>query len=231
MSHHSTPQVSNLSIASKHGPLEGAFAEPDGTGKTGALVVLQEWHGVTDQMRGKVARFAHEGYLAVCPDLYHGKVASNDEEAGKLMGALDWQRAVADIGDAVAHLRSHPRSNGKVGVLGFCLGGALTFAAARHIDGLACAVPFYGLPQLPLDEYAHIKTPISAHFAKVDDWAKASVAEEIQKKVRAGGGHMDLYVYDAGHAFMRETDPSKYNEAASKLAWERTLAFLKAKLA
>lgn len=88
MSHHTTTKVS---IASKHGPLEGAFAEPDGTGKAGALVVLQEWHGVTDQMRGKVVRFAHEGYLAVCPDLYHGKVASNDEEAGKLMGSFAGQ--------------------------------------------------------------------------------------------------------------------------------------------
>jgi carboxymethylenebutenolidase len=221
----------NVQIQSKHGALEGAFTEPPGTGKAGALVVIQEWHGVNAQMRGKVDRFAKEGYLALSPDLYHGKVAANDDEAGKLMGALDWQRAVADIGDAVAHLRAHARSNGKVGVLGFCMGGALTFAAARHLDGLACAVPFYGLPQLALDEYAHIKAPISAHFAKQDDWAKASVAEDIQKKVRAGGGTMDLYVYDAGHAFMRETDPSKYDEAASKLAWERTLAFLKAHLA
>lgn len=221
----------NVKISSKHGPLEGALTEPTGSGKVGALVVLQEWHGVTDQMRGKVDRFAKEGYLALCPDLYHGKVASNDEEAGKLMGALDSQRAVADIGDAVAHLRANPRSNGKVGILGFCMGGALTFAASRQLDGLACAVPFYGLPQLPLEEYAKIKAPICAHFAKHDDWAKASVAEDIQKRVRAAGGHMDLHVYDAGHAFMRETDPSKYDEAASTLAWGRTLAFLKAHLA
>jgi len=220
----------SVNIPSKSGPLAGALGEPPGNSKLGAIVVLQEWHGLNDQMRGKVDRFAQEGYLALCPDLYHGKVASNDEEAGKLMGGLDWQRAVADIGDAVAHLRGHARSNGKVAVVGFCMGGALTFAASRHVEGLACAVPFYGVPQLPLDEYAKIKTPISAHFAKNDEWAKASIAEDIQRKVRAGGGHMDLYVYDAGHAFMRETDPSRYNEAAAKLAWERTLAFLKAHL-
>jgi carboxymethylenebutenolidase len=210
--------------------LDGALGEPAGTGKVGAVVVLQEWHGLNDQMRGKVDRFAHEGYLAACPDLYHGKVADNDQDAATLMGGLDWQRAVADIGETVSFLKAQARSNGKVAVLGFCMGGALTLAAARHLSGLACAVPFYGVPQLPIEEYGKIKTPISAHFAKNDEWAKASIAEDIQKHVRAGGGSMDLYVYDAGHAFMRETDPSKYDAPSAKLAWERALAFLKSHL-
>ena len=221
----------HIEFTARTGSCGGEFAEPGGSGKLGAVVVVQEWHGINDEMRAKVDRFAREGFLALAPDLYHGKVTADDGEAAKLMSALDFGGAIGDIGSAVQWLKEQPRSNGKVGVLGFCLGGALTFATAASVPGLACAVPFYGLPQLPLDEYAHIKTPISAHFAKVDDWAKASIAEDIQKKVRAGGGHMDLYVYDAGHAFMRETDPSKYDEAASKLAWERTLAFLKAKLA
>lgn len=210
--------------------LGGALAEPAGTGKAGALVVLQEWHGVNDQMKAKVDRFASLGYLALCPDLYHGKIAKNDEDAGALMGQLDWARAVAEIGDSVAFLRAHARSNGKVGVTGFCLGGALTFAAARHLDGLACAVPFYGVPELAPDEYKKIRAPIQAHFAKRDDWAKASIAEDIQKNVRAGGGHMDLFVYDAGHAFMRDTDPGKHDETSAKLAWERTTEFLRSRL-
>ena len=88
-------------------------------------------------------------------------------------------------------------------------------------------MPFYGLPQVPPEKFSKVKTPISAHFAKTDDWAKASIAEEIQKAVKSGGGQMDLYVYDAGHAFMRDGDPSHYDEAASKIAWERALAFLK----
>ncbi len=224
--------TTNVKFSSKAGgQLEGALAEPAGAGKSGALIVLQEWHGVNDQIRGKCDRFAKEGYLALAPDLYHGKVAKNDEEAGKLMGQLDWQRAVAEIGDAVAYLRSHPRSNGKVGVLGFCMGGALTLASARWIDGLACAVAFYGLPQLPVDEFAKVRTPIQAHFAKKDDWAKASVAEQIQAKVKSGGGHMDLFVYDAGHAFMRDGDPGHYDEAAAKAAWPRALEFLRKHLA
>lgn len=216
-----------VEFPSKNGNVSGALSEPEGGGKVGALVVLQEWHGLTDQMRGKVDRFAKEGYLALCPDLYHGKVATNDQDAGALMNALNFPQAVSEIGDAVKFLRGHARSSGKVGVLGFCMGGALTFLATKANDPLACAVPFYGLPPVPPAEFSGLKTPICAHFAQRDDWAKASAAEEVQKAVRAGGGSMDLYVYEAGHAFMRDGDASKFDAAASKLAWERTLAFLK----
>jgi len=209
------------------GKLEGAQAEPAGSGKVGAVVVVQEWHGVTDQIKGKVDRFAREGFLSLAPDLYHGKVTTSDEEAGRLLGQLDWPRAVAEIGDAVAHLRADPRSNGKVAVLGYCMGGALTFSAARFVEGLACAVAFYGMPQVPQAELAKTKVPIQAHFAKKDDWAKASVAEALRDAVQAAGGHMELFVYDAGHAFMRDGDPAKYDATASAAAWTRTLDFLK----
>jgi carboxymethylenebutenolidase len=216
-----------VKFSSKAGQVEGAITEPAGTSRVGGVVVIQEWHGLNDQMKGKVDRFAKEGFLALCPDLYHGKVASNDQDAAALMNQLDWGKAVPEIGAAAAYLRGHARSNGKVAVLGFCMGGALAFAAALNVDGLACAVPFYGLPQIPPDHLGKIRIPVQAHFAKHDEWAKASVAEEIQKKIRAAGGHMDLYVYDAGHAFMRETDPSKYDAPSAKLAWERTLDFLR----
>lgn len=211
----------------KFGSLEGEMAEPEGAGKVGGLVVVQEWHGLTEQMKGKVERFAKAGYLALAPDLYHGKVAKNDGEAQELMGKLDWQQATNEIAAAAQHLRSNARFNGKVGVLGFCMGGALTLAAARYVDGLACGVAFYGIPQVPIEEFAKVKTPLQAHFAKKDDWAKPEKAEEIRKKVLAGGGTMELYVYDAGHAFMRDGDPSHFDAEASKVAWARTLEFLK----
>ena len=220
-----TTQVTLSSKASAQ--LEGVLAEPAGAGKVGGLVVIQEWHGVNDQIKEKVERFAKAGYLSVAPDLYHGKIAKNDDEAGQLMGQLDWQKAAAEIGEAVTYLRGHARCSGKVGVLGFCMGGALTLMASRYVEGLACAVPFYGLPTMPLDEFTKVKTPIQAHFAKKDDWAKASVAEQIQEKVRSGGGHMDLFVYDAGHAFMRDGDPTHFDAEASKLAWARATEFLK----
>jgi carboxymethylenebutenolidase len=144
-----------------------------------------------------------------------------------MMGALDSRKAVSEIASAVARLKADPECNGRVAVVGFCMGGALTLAAACAVDGLAAAVPFYGLPQLTMDAYAKVKAPVQAHFAKKDDWAKASVAEEIQKSVRSGGGQMDLFVYDAGHAFMRWTDPAVYDGTNAGLAWERAIAFLK----
>lgn len=211
----------------KFGGLEGEMAEPDGTGKAGGVVVIQEWHGLNDQMKAKVERFAKAGYLTIAPDLYHGKVAKNDGEAQELMGKLDWHQATSEIGAAAQHLRSNARCNGKVGALGFCLGGALTLAASRYVDGLTCAVAFYGVPEVPLDEFAKVKSPIQAHFAKRDDWAKPEKAEEIRKKVLSGGGTMDLFLYDAGHAFMRDGDPSHFDADASKVAWARTLEFLK----
>src|SRR5580698_8074034 len=108
----------HIEFTARTGPCGGEFAEPGGSGKVGAVVIVQEWHGINDEMRAKVDRFAREGFLALAPDLYHGKVATNDEEAGKLMGALDFGRAVGEIGAAMQWLKTQPRSNGKVGVVG-----------------------------------------------------------------------------------------------------------------
>src|SRR5271165_2457 len=105
-----------VTFSSQGGKLDGWLAEPAGSAKHGGLVVLQEWHGVNDVMKQLVDRFAQAGFVAVAPDLYHGQVATNDEQAGKLMGGLDWGRAVKEIGDTLAFLRGHPRCNGKVGV-------------------------------------------------------------------------------------------------------------------
>lgn len=209
------------------GDLEGALHEPPGTGQTGALVVIHEWHGLNEVMQLHCEHFARAGFLALAPDLFHGKVAANDDEAAKLIGNFDFQKAVGEIGEAAAYLRTHPRCNGKVAVAGFCLGGALTLAAARYVPALQAAVPFYGLPRFPLDEFTKVKTPICGHYARVDDWANPLVAEDIQRKVRSAGGQMDLYIYDAPHAFMRSTDSSTYEPKSSELAWQRTVDFLR----
>src|ERR1700722_6420178 len=107
----------HIEFTARTGSGGGELAEPGGTGKVGAVVVIQEWHGINDEMRGKVDRFAREGFLALAPDLYHGKVAANDEEAGKLMSALDFGRAVGEIGSAVQWLKEQARANSHVGVL------------------------------------------------------------------------------------------------------------------
>jgi carboxymethylenebutenolidase len=220
-----------VKFASKgSGQVEGALAEPTGSGKAAGLVVVQEWWGINPHVKSLCDRFAQEGFLAVAPDLFHGVLPSTKEQAAKTMNALDKKKAVAEVGDAVAWLKTQPRCNGKVGVIGFCLGGALTFAAARYVDGISAAVPFYGLPETAPNDFGAVRVPIQAHFGRKDDWAKASVAEQIQKSVRSGGGQMDLFVYDAGHAFMRAGDGEVYDDASAKVAWKRAVEFLKSHL-
>lgn len=208
-------------------PLEGALCEPPGSGKTGAVVVVHEWHGLNEVMQRHGEELAQAGFLSLVPDLFHGRVASTDAEAAAMITTFDFQKAVGEIGAAVAYLRAHPRGNGRVAVVGFCLGGALALATARYVPGVDAVVPFYGLPRFPTDEFTSVKTPICGHYARVDDWANPAVAEEIQQKVRAGGGQMDLHVYDAAHAFMRSTDPTTYEPNSAALAWQRTVDFLR----
>jgi carboxymethylenebutenolidase len=217
-----------IQFSSKTGTCDGEIAEPSGTGKVGGVVVIQEWHGINAEMRTKVERFASEGYLTITPDLYHGKVATSDDEAGRLMNAMDFGGAVGEIGAAAQWLKEQPRSNGKVAVVGFCLGGALSFAAAANVPGLAAVVPFYGVPDLSKIDLGTVTAPILAHFAEKDDWASPDKARQLQKDLQAKGKAMELHVYEgAGHAFMRATDPTKYDEASAKKAWARTFAFLK----
>ena len=202
-------------------------SDPARSGKSGAVVVIQEWWGISPFIKSLCDRLAEEGFVAQAPDLFHGALPKTKDEAGRAMDALDKAAAVAEIGDSIENLAGDARCNGKVAVVGFCLGGALTFASSANLSGIVAAVPFYGLPDLPMEAYARVKIPVQAHFAKIDDWAKASVAEEIQKRVRGAGGTMDLFVYEAGHAFMRTTDPETYEPKSAAAAWERMVPFLK----
>src|SRR5207244_657035 len=127
-------------------------------------------------------RFARAGFLAIAPDLYRGAIATDAGAASALRQRLDWGRALGDVEGAVDFARSHPRSTGKVAITGFCLGGAVTLLAATKIPGLAAAVPFYGVP--PAGEWAKITCPVQAHFAATDEWAKPSIALDIQKAVQ-----------------------------------------------
>lgn len=202
------------------------LAAPAGDGKVPGLLVIHEWHGVTDGIRAMCTRFAAEGFLVVAADLYHGKVATDDETAASYMNALSTEAAMDDLRAAVAALAAHPRCNGKVGIVGFCMGGAITFAAASAVEGLVCAVPFYGLPGPAYFDPARVKCPIQAHFAVNDAWAVADKAAAFRDGVNAHGGAMELHVYDAGHAFMREGDARVYDAASAASAWSRTTAYL-----
>lgn len=206
------------------GNVDGELAEPSGNDRAPALVLVQEYWGVNAHVKSLAERLAKEGFLVVAPDLYHGTIAKDAAEAAKLMTELDTLAAMEEIRAAVAFLKSHPRGNGKVGVIGFCMGGALSFAAACHVEGLSAVVPFYGVPPADKVDYAKVSAPILAHFAKKDEWATVAKGEAIKQQV---GTKMQLEV----HAFVNDTRPEAYDEKSAKLAWQRSVDFLRKHLA
>jgi carboxymethylenebutenolidase len=204
-----------------------------GSGGTAApgIVVIQEWWGLNDQIRGVADKLAAAGYRALVPDLYRGQLALAENEAQHLMQGLDFGAAAGqDVRGAVQHLKA--TGSAKVGVTGFCMGGALTLLAAVKVPEADAFVVWYGCPPLEYIDASKIKAPVLAHFADADSVFPIAQARELEKKLQAAGVSLQLHTYAAKHAFANETADSKnlpyleYNPQAAALAWERTLPFL-----
>lgn len=207
------------------GDAVGELVAPEGSGKAPGVVLIQEWWGLNGQIRHVAAKLAREGFVVLLPDLYHGRWTTNPEEAQKLMMGLDWKEALAELGGAVTYLQNHPRCSGNVGVMGFCMGGALTFATAVTSENVKAGVAYYGLAPKDSFDHAQIKVPMMAHFASKDGWAKADLAEALAAEMKGRGQSIELHVYDADHAFANEVRPEVYNAEAAELAWKRTTEF------
>jgi carboxymethylenebutenolidase len=210
--------------------IEGELAVPEPGVTVPGLIVVHEAYGINDDIRALCERLAAEGFVALAPDLYHGEVATDSEGAMALMNKLSTGSAMEDIALAMTTLRASPQTGEKIGIIGFCMGGAIAFAAAQRVPGLAAAVPFYGIPTEEFWQPEKVKIPIQAHFAKRDDWAKPDRAEAFREQVVASGGSMELHVYDAEHAFMRKSNANIYDPTSAELAWSRAIAFLKKQL-
>ena len=166
------------------------FARPDGAHTTGYLatagqgrpgvVVIQEWWGLNDQICGVADRFARAGYNALAPDLYKGRLTTEPDEADHLMTGLDFADAThQDLRGAARHLQAQ---GGKVAVMGYCMGGALTIAAAVHLPEFAAGVCFYGIPPKALADPAKIRMPLQGHFANKDDWCTPAADAESGRR-------------------------------------------------
>jgi carboxymethylenebutenolidase len=202
---------------------------PWGDKKVPAVVVIQEWWGLNAQIKGVAERLGRAGYRAIVPDLFRGKLAKNADEAGHLMEGLDWDDAVEqDIRGAIQHLRKG--SHAPVGVLGFCMGGALTLAAGTRLSGLDAGVCFYGIPPASKADPSRLRIPMQFHFAHRDDWCTPEAVDKLERSLRQGSAKFEVHRYDAAHAFMNEARPEVYDAPAAATAWERTLQFLLAKL-
>lgn len=211
-----------VTFPSPIGESSGVVAEPTSTAKAG-VVLIHEWWGVNEQIQGTLQKWADAGFLAIVPDLYHGKLAKDATEAGAMMNGLDFGKAVQEIAGAIGYLKA--QGCAKVAVTGYCMGGALSFASAVHLRGLAAVVPFYGIPG-DLD-WTKVDAPVQAHFAKLDKWATVAAGEKIKTFIP----HMELHVYDADHAFCNEKRPEVYNADAAVQSWDRAVAFVRAQTA
>jgi carboxymethylenebutenolidase len=190
-----------------------------------AIVVIQEWWGLQDQIKGICDRFALAGYDALAPDLYSGVVVPyhDREAAGKEMGSLNFLDATEQtVRGAVQYFK---RTGVKVGLTGFCMGGAVTIIGAAKIPEVNAAVCFYGIPPEAVAKPADVKVPLQGHFAVRDDWCTPAAVDAFEAALKAAGKKTELYRYDADHGFVNEQRPDSHDRPAAELAWERTLGF------
>lgn len=215
-----------VTFAANGGTCGGYLARPASSGP--GVVVIQEWWGLDDHVKSIADRFAAEGFVALAPDLYHGTVTTSPDEAQKLLMALDIARAEKDLRGAVRLLREDTKS--PVGTVGFCMGGTLSLyaACANGADVAACVVFYGGHPKAPYD-FDGLRAPVLGHWAEKDPGANANAAN-VEKALRERGRPFEFHTYPGtGHAFFNDTRPV-HDPGASALAWQRTLAFLRAHL-
>lgn len=198
-----------------------------------AVIVLQEFWGLEPHIKDVADRAATLGYVALAPDLYHGVVVDEPDEARKLAMELDHARAVAEIESAGRYLLSREDVTGTgVGTVGFCMGGGLVLKVAAQTDVTTAAVVFYGRNPDPIEQVARIDCPLLGIYGEEDQGIPPSEVERLREALQAAGKtDFDLHIYPgAGHAFFNDQRAS-YREKAAQDAWDTTLVFLREHLA
>jgi len=206
-------------------PTEGYLAKA-GHDHAPGVVVIQEWWGLQDQIRGICDRLALAGYDALAPDLYAGTVVPyHDHKAAyKEMSSLNFVDATDRIvRGAVQYLG---KAGAKVGLTGFCMGGAVTILGAIRIPEVKAATAFYGMPPEDKFKVTDIKVPFQGHYSNTDDHPTSAELDIFEAALKAAGNPSDIFRYDADHAFMNEQRDA-HNRAAAEIGWQRMLAFWK----
>jgi carboxymethylenebutenolidase len=213
------------------GDVRAYFARPNGSDKLPGVVVIHENRGLVPHIEDVARRVALEGFLALAPDALTplGGTPKDQEQAPALIAKLDGPSTLQDYLAAVRFLQSHPRSTGKVGVVGFCWGGAMANLVAVNSPFVSAAVPYYGR-QPAAEDVPKIKASLLLHYAGNDEGINKGIPA-YEAALRKASVDYTMYMYPgAEHAFNNDTNPPRYNREAAQQAWQRTIAFLKLRL-
>jgi carboxymethylenebutenolidase len=212
--------------------VQGYLAVPDSPGRHPALVVIQEWWGLNDWVKEQARKFAEEGFVALAPDLYRGKVATDPAMAHELSRGMPQDRALRDLKGAFAYLAARADvDQSKIGSVGWCMGGGLSLQLAVHEWQLAaCAVNYGAMPTDPAD-IQKIHAPVLGNFGAEDRGISPDSVGAFEKAMKAAGKSIDVKIYQgAGHAFENPNNQAGYRAEAAADAWKRMVEFFNAKL-
>ncbi len=221
----------HITYPGETGKVRASMARPKGDARLPCVIVIHENRGLNPHFEDVARRFALEGYMAIAPDALSplGGTPEDAQEAGSLIGKLDNQATIKNFVAAVHYLKTHPQSTGKVGCTGFCWGGGMTNQVAVNAPELIAAVPFYG-SQPDAKDVSKIKASLLIHYAGLDERINAGI-KVFEAALKKASVEYTIYMYEgAGHAFFNDTNPSRYNEQAARLAWKRTIEFFNGKL-
>ncbi len=205
-------------------------AEPDDNAKHPGVVMIQEWWGMEPQIRRLAQKLATEGFVVAVPDLYHGKVATEPDEAQKMVMMIrsNVEKAAREIIGALDTVKAMPNVEPKKpGLMGFCVGGFLAFYVASRYPDLGAVVPFYGAGYDPTpEEVAKVNAPVLAIYGSRDPSVPLEQVRKIERMYKEAGKEITVKMFDAGHAFLNP-DHGMGNEKAAAEAWPLAVNFLK----
>lgn len=216
-----------VSFESNGGETPGYLARPE-AGRYPGLIVIQEWWGLVPHIKDVARRFARRGFVALAPDLYHGRATSEPDDARKLAMELDRERAVVEIQAALKYLQGldavQPK---KIGVVGWCMGGALTILTAASSQDVGAAVAFYGGIK-DLDIAASIQAPLLGLYGEQDHGIPVELVRQFESELEKHGVPHEIRIYEgAQHAFFNDARPHSYDQEAAEDAWQRTLGWFR----
>jgi carboxymethylenebutenolidase len=215
---------------------DGAYAfiaEPDDNARHPGMVLIQEWWGIEPHIRDLAQKLAADGFVVAVPDLYHGKIATEPDDAQKMIMMIrdNVDRAAREIIGALETVKAMPNvTPKKLGLMGFCVGGFMTYVVASRYHDLGAVLPFYGGGYDPTSEdVAKVNAPVLAVYGSRDHGIPMDQVHKIERMYKAAGKDITVKVYDAGHAFLNPAH-GMGNEKAAAEAWPLAVKFLKEKL-